>query len=201
MTKTTEPVLEPCPMCNAVNERRIVGGAPFFVECGECGFFTPRFNRQDEAIAAWNTRTHPAPSPDVAGLVERFTKFVSEWGKSRQYGDVIYGLHGGSEREVELTATDLREAATTLATLSAQVAELQKRLLDQQDTHNTFAQGAVTEVATLIAENERLTARVSVLEDALKRSAEIVRLHNNRQNEKVEDVIYIAIAALETKHD
>ena len=56
---------------------------------------------------------------------------------------------------------------------------------------------AADRIEALEAENERLTARVAELEAVLKRCAEIVRLHNNRQNEKVEDVIYLARAALQ----
>lgn len=62
--------------------------------------------------------------------------------------------------------------------------------------------GAADRIEALEAENERLTARVAELEAVLKRCAEIVRLHNHRQNEKVDDVIYLARAALqETSHD
>lgn len=55
--------LKPCPRCNAVNQRSIVGGAPFFIECGECGYFTTRFNREADAIAVWNTRPQPSAEP------------------------------------------------------------------------------------------------------------------------------------------
>lgn len=51
-------------------------------------------------------------------LMERFNKFLNEWGKSRQYGDVIYGLHVGTDREVELTATSIRQAADRIEFLS-----------------------------------------------------------------------------------
>ena len=61
-------------------------------------------------------------------LVERFNRFLNEWGKSRQYGDVIYGLHVGTDREVELTATSIRQAADRIKALEAENERLTREL-------------------------------------------------------------------------
>ena len=71
-------------------------------------------------------------------LVERFNRFLSEWGKSRQYGDVIYGLHVGTDREVELTATSIRQAADRIEALTAENERLREALqwfVDNDDTN------------------------------------------------------------------
>ena len=69
-------------------------------------------------------------------LVERFNRFLNEWGKSRQYGDVIYGLHVGTDREVELTATSIRQAADRIEALEAENERLRGALREISETPN-----------------------------------------------------------------
>lgn len=61
----------------------------------------------------------------MSDIVERLSAFVSEWSKIPSNGNGIYGLHSGTDREVELNVSDLTEAADEIACLQARVAELE----------------------------------------------------------------------------
>ena len=63
----TESELKPCPFCGGDAERQMTGRATHFGWCERCDARGPANIDAAQAIAAWNTRTHP---PEYARLIE-----------------------------------------------------------------------------------------------------------------------------------
>lgn len=108
---------------------------------------------------------------EAKALVALFTKFLGEWDKSRQYGEVIYGLHTGTEREVELTSTSIREARDLIETQAREIERLREELMqievDAMEYYNDWMEHGCEQVqATRFAFDLGQYARAALAGDS-----------------------------------
>jgi len=95
-TMTDKPA--PCPKCQAVNERTIIEGPPWFMQCGECGFRTVDCSTEAEALTAWNARTVQAELVEaLKWYADQFCEFGQpNEGCGKYHDDVCAGCKARS---------------------------------------------------------------------------------------------------------
>jgi hypothetical protein len=128
--------LKPCPFCGkpgSIDEEQSKGNPDHVVFVPSCsdsdciGVLIQSFARRGDAITAWNTRTLPNPTPDVADLVKRLTDYaVSDHSRGCQ-GRCYECTCGYDAKRDPL----LDEAVDMLTLLQAQVVVARKMVIEE----------------------------------------------------------------------
>lgn len=103
--------------------------------------------RMEEAMEALRSAIDTTPQPLSVGLdreaVARVERFLAEWAKGIHYGDLIYGLHTGTDREAQLTVTDLRAILALAAPADGWQGLLDDAKRRVRDCHECAGKGKV----------------------------------------------------------